>query len=256
MTGAPVLTEVTTEGIGILTFNRPEVHNAVSDEMREAIGVALDAFAADASVRCVLMRGEGKSFCAGRDTRQLGQRREGWTHHDYIGFSQSVRRKQVDLPKPLVAALRGHAIGGGAEMALAADMRIAADDLSFCLPEVKYGLALDTGGSAFLTQLAGPARAKWLMMSGEPIGAETALAWGIVDWTCPAADLDLRALELCRKLASVPPHAAAAQKALVNAMTDPELHAAMEREIVVQSQLFDGSEYQAIREARRKAAKS
>ncbi|GGH62839.1 hypothetical protein GVY41_18515 [Frigidibacter albus] len=73
--------------MGILTLNRPEAHNAVSDEMREAIGAALEAFAGDVAVRCVLMRGEGKSFCAGRDTRQLGQRREGWAHHDYIAFS-------------------------------------------------------------------------------------------------------------------------------------------------------------------------
>ncbi|GGH62834.1 hypothetical protein GVY41_18510 [Frigidibacter albus] len=157
------------------------------------------------------------------------------------------------MPKPLVAALKGHVIGGGAEMALAADMRIAADDLCFGLPEVKYGLALDTGGSAFLTQLAGPARAKWLMMAGEPISARTALDWRIVDWTCAPDDLDAQAMDLCRKLAGVPPQAAAAQKALVNALTDPDLHAAMTRENDMQSRLFDGPEYQAISAALRVA---
>jgi enoyl-CoA hydratase/carnithine racemase len=238
------------DGVGILTLNRPEVHNAVSDALRAALSDALKEVESRGDVRAVLLRGEGKSFCSGRDTRELGHRVEGVTHEDYIRNSQRIRRQQIELPKPLVCALKGYVVGGGAEMALAADLRIAADNLRFRLPEVLYGLALDTGGSAMLCDLIGPARAKWLMMSGEAIGAEEALAWGLVEWVVAPGDLDARAFEIARKLAALPPEAVSAQKALIAAITSKGVAGAMEREVEVQSRLFRGAEYQQLKEAR------
>ena len=95
----------------------------------------------------------------------------------------------LESPKPVVAAVQGHALGGGFETALGADMRIAADDAVFGFPEIGYGLTADTGGTQLLTPLVGPARAKYLLMTGDRIGAEQALAWGIVEWVVSAADL-------------------------------------------------------------------
>lgn len=165
MSGDPVLLDVA-EGIATLTFNRPDVHNAISTALRIRFDAVLDEISARDDIRVVVMRGAGKSFCAGRDMRELGKRDPGETHRDHITFAQNIRRKQVGLGVPVIAALRGHVIGGGAEMAIAADFRIASEDLAFRAAEVVHGLALDTGGSAWLMRLVGPARAKWIMCSG------------------------------------------------------------------------------------------
>jgi enoyl-CoA hydratase len=247
--GDLVLLEVR-EAVAVITLNRPEVHNAISDAMRGFISRAFDEAAAREDVRCVLLRGAGKSFCAGRDVRELGARGEGVTHEAYIAAAQAIRLKQYELRKPSVAALRGHVIGGGAEMALAADVRVVAEDLRFSLPEVRYGLALDTGGSAMLTALLGPARAKWLMMSGDPIGAQEAVAWGLAEWSVPPEALDARAFEIARRLASLPPGAVAAQKGLVEAVLGDAVRTAMARELAAQSELFLGDEYLALKRAR------
>lgn len=244
------------DGIAIISLNRPEIHNAVSDESRDQLH---DAFVwADTTyeARCILVRGNGRSFCSGRDTRQLGNRVAGENHATRITRSQAIRMHHVDIRKPIVGAIQGAAIGAGAELALALDFRVAADNLKLALPEVDFGLVVDTGASVLVTAMAGPSRAKWLLMTGESIGAQQALAWGLVDWVVPLAELDEKAMTIARTLASKPPHAMALGKALVDDITEGGLRAGLKRELLSQCVLYEGHEVKEIRDARMAKAKA
>ena len=151
---------------------------------------------ADPAVRSVLLRGEGPSFCSGRDKSGFLQPDAGGSYVSLIKTAQDIRRDQLAIGKPTLCAMQGHVIGAGAELALGCDMRIVADDLKFSLPEVGFGIVADTGSSTRLTALVGPARAKWMLISGASIGAEDALAWGLAEWRVPREALDQRAFEL------------------------------------------------------------
>jgi enoyl-CoA hydratase/carnithine racemase len=231
------------DGVGVLSFNRPERHNAVDDDMHEQWTTAVLDAIADPEVRCIVLRGEGRSFCSGRDTSQLGRRRAGDTDFRFIRRHQDVRLAMLDAPKPIIAAIRGHALGGGLETALAADMRIAATDAVLGFPEINYGLTVDTGGSPLATALAGPARAKWLLMSGERIDAAQALAWGLVDWVVEPDELDATALSRATRLAAAAPTAIALTKQLVDQAWASAFRAGIRQELVAQMALFAGEEH-------------
>jgi enoyl-CoA hydratase/carnithine racemase len=147
------------------------------------------------------------------------------------------------IPKPVVAAVSGYALGGAFEIALSADMRIASSDATFGFPEIRFGLVADTGGTQLLTPLIGPARAKYLLLSGERIGADTALGWGIVDWVVDVADLDEAALALAGKLACAPPQAAAMTKQLVDQAWSGAIRNGIGQELIAQVALFAGEEH-------------
>lgn len=241
----PVLLEMR-EGVAIISLNRPKRHNAENDTAREAMGRVFRQVKADANVRAVLLRGEGPSFCSGRDKAGFLQPDAAGSHLSLVKTAQDIRRDQLAVGKPTLCAIHGHVIGAGAELALACDMRIAADDLKFSLPEVGFGIVADTGSSTWLTALVGPARAKWMLISGVPIGAEDAVAWGLAEWRVPRAELDARAFELARVLASRPPTAAARQKQLVDAFAFGDPNEGLNREMLVQLELFEGPEYRAL----------
>jgi enoyl-CoA hydratase/carnithine racemase len=241
-----VLTE-TVDGVGVVSFNRPERHNALSDALGVEWRAAVVAAVADDDVRCILLCGEGPSFCSGRDTSQLGTRPGGESDLAFVARAQEIRFTILDAAKPVVAAVQGHALGGGFETALGADMRIAADDARFGFPEVKFGLVADTGGTQLLTPLIGPARAKYLLMTGDRVDAEQALAWGIVDWVVPASELRTAALDLCRKLAAAPPAAVAFAKQLVDQAWVGTIRNGMRQEVVAQAALFASDDYLRIR---------
>jgi len=249
--GGKVLRELR-DGVGLITFNRPECHNAIDDELRGEWREALVWAAEKPDVRVVLLQGAGPSFCSGRDTRALGQRPAGVSHRDYVQVAQAMRLQQVQLAKPVIAAVQGHAVGAGAELTLGADWRIAAEDMSFRLPEVIFGLVADTGATVLLTALIGPARAKWLLMSGEAIDAPTALAWGLVEQVVPRERLADVAWRQAQKLAQRPQAAMAQAKHLVDAQWLPALQQGLARELEAQLALFDGDEYQGLLATRRR----
>ena len=249
MVGTLVLTD-TIDGVGVVSYNRPERHNALDDalgtEWRAAVQTAID----DPGVRCILLCGEGRSFSSGRDTSELGQRPGGESDFSFVRRAQEMRLALLDAPKPVVAAVQGYAFGGAFETALGADMRMAADDAVFCFPEVHFGLVADTGGTQLLAPLIGPARAKYLLMSGDRVDAVQALAWGIVDWVVPARELRAAALELCRKLAAAPTQAVAFAKQLVDQAWAGSVRNGMRQELVAQTALFSSDDYLRIKAAR------
>src|SRR4051794_7841878 len=114
--------------VAVISFNRPERHNALSDAMADEWSAILIGAIADPAVGCILLRGEGRSFCSGRDTSELGSRPPGESDFSFVRRAQDVRLATLDAPKPVVAAVRGYAFGGAFEIALSADIRIAAAD--------------------------------------------------------------------------------------------------------------------------------
>ena len=249
-TPAPVLRTVE-EGVAILSLNRPERHNAMDDDASEALREALQWAIGDPDVRVILLRGEGKSFCSGRDTSVLGHRKSNESDFHFVRRAQDGRLAMLDAPKPIVAAVRGHVIGGGMEIALAADMRVAATDVKLRLPEIRYGLLPDTGGTQILTTLIGPSKTKYLVMTGEAVEASQALEWGIVDWVVPPEALDHEALSIAKKIATGPPLAVAMAKQLVDQLHGDQVRRGIREELLAQSTLFKSEDFLEARAALR-----
>lgn len=237
------------EHVGVISFNRPERHNALNDEMGAVWSEILRDAIADPSVGCILVRGEGASFCSGRDTAELGRRPDGQSDFEFVRRHQDLRIAMLDAPKPIIAAMRGYALGGGFETALAADMRIAASDAVMGFPEIEFGLTADTGGTQLLSALAGPSRAKWLVMSGERIDAHQALEWRIVDWIVEPDDLDDDAFAKAARLAAAAPTAIAMTKQLVDQLWLPQIRNGIRQELLAQVALFAGEEHRARKRA-------
>jgi enoyl-CoA hydratase len=237
--------------VGVLTLNRPERHNAFNDEMGDAYARTMESLIADDSVRCIVLLANGKSFSTGRDTGVLGHRAQGESDFAFVRRWQEMRLAHAEAAKPIVAAVRGYVMGGGFETALSADMRIAASDAVFSMPEINYGLLPDTGGSQFLTLLIGAARAKYLVLSGRHIDASTALAWGLVEFVVPPEELDAEAISLATELASKPPMALAMGKQMVDQYARAAVRGGMQQELLAQTALFKTEDYAEAKAARR-----
>lgn len=245
-----VLYEVV-DGVGVITLNRPEVHNAMDDDAAQLYKEMLDRALEDVAVRAVLLQGAGKSFCAGRDITMLGHRARDESDYHFVLRHQQKRLLVIDSPKPFVAALRGGAIGGGCEMALSCDFRIADTTLKMALPEIHYGILPDTGGTQMMTALIGPSRTKYMVMTGEKIDAATALDWGAVDFVVAPDELDSRALEIAKKIAAKPPIALAMAKTLIDQSHAGAVRNGIAQELLAQTALFKTEDYGEARAALR-----
>lgn len=239
------------DGVGVITLNRPEVHNAMDDEAASLYKQILDAALDDDRVRAVLLQGAGKSFCSGRDTTMLGHRARDESDYHFVLRHQQKRLAVLDSPKPFIAALKGAAIGGGCETALSCDIRISDTSLKMALPEINYGILPDTGGTQLMTALIGPSRTKYMVMTGERIDAQTALEWGAVDFVVQPDELDAKALELAKKIASKPPIALAMAKTMIDQIHAGAVRNGFAQELLAQTALFKTEDYQEARAALR-----
>jgi hypothetical protein len=177
--GAPI--ELLREGSRLeVILSRPERHNAYSAEMRDALAEALAVAATDPTVRSVLLRGAGPSFCSGGDLREFGTRSDPATAH-LIRTARSCARAIAALEAPVTVHLHGHCIGAGIELAAAAGTVIAAPTARIALPELGMGLIPGAGGTATLPRRIGTARTAWLALTGATIDADTAVRWGLAD---------------------------------------------------------------------------
>lgn len=239
------------DGVGVITLNRPEVHNAMDDEAAQLYKDLLDRALNDARVRAVLLRGAGNSFCSGRDTTMLGHRAHDESDYHFVLRHQQKRLAVMDSPKPFIAALKGAVIGGGCETALACDIRISDVTLKMALPEINYGLLPDTGGTQLMTTLIGPSRAKYMVMTGERIDAQTALEWGAVDLVVVPEELDAKALEIARTIAAKPPIALAMAKTMIDQAYIGAMRNGIAQELLAQTALFKTEDYAEARAALR-----
>ncbi len=192
-----------------ITLNRPLVLNAVDWSLLRGLGRALDAAEGDDEVRAIVLRGAGRAFCAGGDLQSSPRPDDGV---ETPGTGELMQRIWSS-PKPVIAAVRGHAVGQGAEIAGMCDMTIAAEDAQFGEIQIRHGFGPPILISPFLTGLK---QAKELMMLGEIYGAEDALRLGLVNRVVPGDRLDEEAATWARKLAALPQRAVALNKALVN----------------------------------------
>ena len=243
------------EGVGILSFDKPEIHNAMDDQAIAEMYDTLIWAKQNKEIQVVVLRGEGKSFHTGRDVRAMGVRPEGVTHYEFMKFGQRNIVTLLEMGKPTIAAMKGGTLGGGAEFALCCDIRVSSTDLKFALPEVKYGLAADQGGSAMLASLIGPSKTKWLLMTGDSINAEVALDWGVVDFLVEPEALDSKVTEIAAKIVKNPSRAVLAAKELVDDLWADGIRAAVRRELTTQLALFGSEEFAELRAKRQAAAK-
>jgi enoyl-CoA hydratase len=237
--------------VAVITLNRPERHNALDDATGDLFEELLARAIDGADSTAILLRGAGKSFCSGRDVAVLGHRARDESDFHFVRRHQDVRLRMLDCPKPIVAAVKGATLGGGAELALVADMRISSSELKLGLPEINYGLLPDTGGTQYLAALIGSSRAKYMVLSGDRIDAQTALAWGAVDFVVAPDALNAAALDLARKLAGKPPIALAMGKQMIDQMHMGAIRAGIGQELLAQTALFRTEDYAEARAAHR-----
>ena len=215
-------------GVALVTIDRPEALNALSFEIVGAIAAALEALDADPDCRAVVVTGAGeRAFAAGADIKELAvQTPTGLSRDDPFVPWDRIRA----IRKPLIAAVRGFALGGGCELAMACDMIVAGDDATFGQPEIKLGVMPGAGGTQRLTRAIGKARAMELILTGRSIGAREAEAAGLVTRVVPAADTLDAALDLAATIASMPPVAVVAAKRSVLRAHELSLEAGLDLE--------------------------
>jgi enoyl-CoA hydratase len=233
----------------IITLNRPDRHNAMDDDMSALFQALIGEALEETESNAILIRATGKSFCSGRDTNVLGQRARDESDFHFVRRHQEGRLRMQESTKPIIAALKGGAIGGGCELAIAADIRISDTTLKMALPEILYGVLPDTGGTQMMTALIGPSRTKYMVMTGQKIDAATALEWGAVDFVVEPESLDAKALEVARDIAAKPPINLAMAKEMINLMHGATIRTGTRAELYAQSYLFKTEDYHEARTA-------
>lgn len=204
------------DNIGVLTVNRPDKLNALSNELTKELERFLDDAGQDADLRVLVITGAGeKAFVAGADINELVER-DGIMGRDVSRFRQDLFARLENLPVPVIAAVNGYALGGGLELALACNIRIASEKAQFGAPEVKLGIIPGDGGTQRLPRLIGLGRAMELVLTGDFIDASEAHRIGLVNKVVPPADLLENVMGLAKKIASRPPLAVKYAKEAVN----------------------------------------
>ncbi len=224
--------------VATITLNRPDKRNAMNAAMFSELGdAAVEAAGAD-DVRVVLVRGEGASFCAGIDLGAFGEQLAQGADElrEFIELAQRPFAVLAGMPKPTVAAVQGHALGAGCQLALACDLRVTAEGTSFGILELNFGIIPDLGGNARLAALVGPARAKELIWTSARFDAEQADRWGVVNRVVPPDQLQETAARLARELAGRPPLPVRRVKDLVDRAGHEDLASVMagEREAQIE----------------------
>lgn len=212
-------------GIGWVIFNNPQKRNAVSQEMSQAMAVALDDYARDPAVRVVILRGEGdKAFVSGADISQFGEKRatmEQVRAAEKIG--ENANRALRECPKPTIAMIRGYCMGGGLGIAVTCDMRIAADDSRFGVPAGKLGLGYKYDGLKRLSDVVGPAFTAEIFYTARQFSAQEALQMGLVNRVLPVAELEKYVMDYASTLAgNAPMTLAAVKRCLIEMRKDPD----------------------------------
>jgi enoyl-CoA hydratase len=213
------------DGVGVVTFNNPDKRNAMSIEMWEGLGSALIELRDDPDVRVVIMTGAGdKAFMSGADISQFEKNRHNaQASEEYSRRSDATRALLADYPKPSIACIRGFCLGGGMQMAMAADIRIASDNSQFGIPAAKLGIAYGYHGLNQLVSLVGPSWARLLLYTGMRIDSAEAERIGLVDRVVPDAELWDATSEIARTISGNAPLAIKAAKlTIAQVLRDPD----------------------------------
>ncbi|MEV7368075.1 enoyl-CoA hydratase-related protein [Streptomyces sp. NPDC091299] len=215
----PQLLHRVSDGVATVVIHHPAKRNAMTAGMWEALPPLLDAMAADPAVRVLMLTGEGGTFCAGADISTLrGSPQQAQT------LAVLAEEALAAFPKPTLAAIRGHCVGGGSQLAAACDLRFAEEGALFGVTPAKLGIVYPASSTRRLVSLVGPGTAKYLLFSGELIDAVRALRTGLLDEVQAEGELGKRVAEFTRVLASRSQLTQAAAKEFANGRTDRDAH--------------------------------
>jgi enoyl-CoA hydratase len=199
--------------VGVIRLNRLQALNALNARLKDELLAAAEAFDADAGIGCIVITGSDKAFAAGADIKEMADK----SYIDIFSADYAADYERLTrVRKPIIAAVAGFALGGGCELAMSCDIRIAADSARLGQPEINLGIIPGMGGTQRLPRLVGKGWAKYLDLTADFIDAETALRIGLVEKVVPAAELMNAAKELANKLATKAPLAVAAIKKAIN----------------------------------------
>jgi enoyl-CoA hydratase/carnithine racemase len=234
----------------VVRMNRPERLNALNHEMRNRLAETWTEFRHSDQLEVAIFTGTGRAFCAGSDIAGLDDYATPWQFGNRPDYCDAIRA----LRKPVIAAVNGYALGGGLELALGCDIRLAAQTATFAAPEIKLGWIGGGGMSALLAHSIGPGNAAVMLLTGDPIDSAAALRWGLVTEVLPAQELASRAAELAATIASRAPIAAETAKRNLRAAFEMPLGRAIDYERQLQTICFateDAAEGRAAFAARR-----
>ena len=243
--------QVDDAGIGWVIFNNPERHNAMSLEMWQGLGDALEQFSTRNDVRVAVMRGAGeKAFVSGADISEFDNKRgsaaQKASYEKTMGRSNRALSK---FKKPLIALIEGYCIGGGLATALHADIRIATPDSSFGIPAARLGLGYDYAGLAKLARVVGPASARDIMFSARFMNADEALRMGLINFIYSREEIEATTSSYAQRIASNAPMTVAAAKAAINAWEAGEKEDELAEVTALVNACFDSEDYKEGRRA-------
>jgi enoyl-CoA hydratase/carnithine racemase len=216
-------------GVATITLNRPDKLNALDTDMLDGLERLIARIDADGGIRVVILKAAGeRAFCAGADINAWAELKPLGMWHTWIRRGHQIFGRLADLRQPSIAAIAGIAFGGGLELALSCDLRVAAETAKFALPEVTIATVPGWTGTQRLPRLIGEARAKQMVLTGQRVDAQTAAQWGLINEAVPMADLEARAQELARQIAANAPVSVQTAKQLMNAALGRDTAATLE----------------------------
>ena len=240
--------------LAIVSNNRPDKHNAANDEMDARLWEILAELHAREGLRAVIWRGNGASFSTGRDTTELGVRKEDLSDLQFIERGHRGTQQFFTLPAPIIVALKGWVIGGSFERSLLCDLRIAGESAKLRLPEILHGVVPDTGGTARLFQMAGHGVAADLVLTGRVMDAAEALSHGIVSRVVGTEELDETVLAMAHQVAELPRLAVRMARSTIADLGHPQVLATLHTEMLAQTAVMASDDYKAARDARLRRA--
>lgn len=221
--------------IATITNNRPEKHNAFTDEMDIRLFEILSELKSNPDIRAVVWRGEGKSWSSGRDVSAIGTNLEGLPHQELMKRGHLGIQQIFDLEIPIIVAIQGWAIGGSFQRSLLCDIRIGAEDARFMLPELSHGVIPDTGGMSCLYEIAGHGLVSDMVLCQRVLSAEEALSYGILSRVVKNEELNNVAYEMAEKIVAAPKVSVKLARQVIRRLSDPVIRQSMEQESIGQS---------------------
>lgn len=236
--------------IAVITNDNEEKRNAFTDDMDKQLFDILGELRSTPSVRAIIWRGEGHSWSSGRDVGSIGNDTTGLTHHELMTRGHRGIQQLFELDAPVIVPIQGWAIGGSFQRALLCDIRIAAEDARFMLPEAGHGVIPDTGGVGRLFQMCGHGVVSDMVLTGRSLDAHEALSLGIVSRIVSRDELDDTAMEMARKIAAAPAVTIKLARRVIQHLAEPEIVTSMADELIYQTFINKSEDFAEFRAAR------